>query len=90
MSVATIISRAMQGMGSGLPRLIINVFRVIIVAVPAAYIFVYMLNCSYLYIKAAAIMGGIAPNITAFIWLRSRLNEIRGMSKSKVVTLIEN
>lgn len=90
MSVATIISRAMQGMGSGLPGLIINVFRVIIVAVPAAYIFVYVLNYSYLYIGAAAIMGGIASNITAFIWLRLKLNKIRDMSKSKVVSVIEN
>jgi Na+-driven multidrug efflux pump len=76
MVVAMIVSRAMQGMGYGLPGLIINVFRVILVAIPAGYIFVYVLGYGYLSVGIAAVSGGVVSNIIGLIWLRIKLKKV--------------
>jgi putative MATE family efflux protein len=76
MVVAMIVSRAMQGMGYGLPGLIINVFRVILVSIPAGYIFVYVLGYGYLSVGIAAVSGGVVSNIIGLIWLRIKLKKV--------------
>ncbi|MGB9595390.1 MAG: MATE family efflux transporter [Candidatus Poribacteria bacterium] len=76
MVIAMIVSRAMQGMGYGLPGLIINVFRVILVAVPLAYIFVFILGYGYLSIGVAAVLGGITSSIVGLVWLQTKLKKI--------------
>jgi putative MATE family efflux protein len=76
MVVAMIVSRAMQGMGYGLPGLIINVFRVILVSIPAGYIFVYVLGYGYLSVGIAAVSGGVVSNVIGLIWLRIKLKKV--------------
>lgn len=76
MVIAMIVSRAMQGMGYGLPGLIINVFRVILVAVPLAYTFVFVLGYGYLSIGVAAILGGVTSSIIGLIWLQTKLKKM--------------
>lgn len=76
MVIAMIVSRAMQGMGYGLPGLIINVFRVILVAVPLAYTFVFILGYGYLSIGVAAVLGGITSSIVGIVWLQTKLKKI--------------
>ena len=80
MIISMLVSRAMQGMGFGLPGLILNLIRVIIVAIPAAYIFVYVLGYGYMSICVAAILGGVASNIVAFIWLHIKLRKFNSQS----------
>ncbi|MDQ1329456.1 MAG: family efflux transporter, partial [Candidatus Poribacteria bacterium] len=80
MAISMLISRAMQGIGLGLPGLIVNIVRVIVVAIPAAYIFVYVLHYGYISIGVAAVLGGIASNIVAFIWLQIKLRKINTQS----------
>jgi putative MATE family efflux protein len=80
MIISMLVSRAMQGMGFGLPGLILNLIRVIIVAIPAAYIFVYVLGYGYMSICVAAILGGVASNIVAFIWLHIKLRKFNSRS----------
>jgi len=69
MAVSMIVSRILQGMGLGLPGLMINLIRIFIVAVPLAYIFVFVLGYGFLSVAWAMVCGGIASNITAFLWL---------------------
>jgi len=80
MIISMLVSRAMQGMGFGLPGLVLNLIRVIIVAIPTAYIFVYVLGYGYMSICVAAILGGIASNIVAFIWLHIKLRKFNSRS----------
>jgi len=47
-AVSMLVSRALQGMGFGLPGLIINLVRSLLIAVPLAYFFVFVLGWSYL------------------------------------------
>ncbi len=70
------ISRIMQGLGYGLPGLIINLTRVVFVAVPLAWSFIFILGFGFLSIAVATVIGGIVANIIAIIWLRSILIKI--------------
>jgi putative MATE family efflux protein len=72
MAVSMIVSRILQGMGLGLPGLMINLIRIFIVAVPLAYVFVFVLGFGFLSIAWAMVCGGIASNITAFLWLGTK------------------
>jgi putative MATE family efflux protein len=76
-AVTIIVSRIMQGMGYGMPGLIVNLIRVFFVAVPAAFLFIYVLNLGYLSVAVAMLLGGIAASITAFFWLRYELNALK-------------
>jgi len=71
MSVSMIVSRVLQGLGLGVPGLVINLVRIFVVAVPLAYLFVYILGYGFLSIAWAMVLGGTASNILALLWLRS-------------------
>jgi len=71
MAVNITANRTMQGMGWGFPGITMNFIRIFVVAIPLAYVFVYLLHFSYRSIAVAMICGGIAANLTAFTWLRS-------------------
>jgi putative MATE family efflux protein len=76
MAVSMIVSRILQGMGLGLPGLVINLIRIFIVAVPLAYIFVFILGYGYLSIAWAMVCGGVASNIAALLWLGLKLRSL--------------
>ena len=76
MTVSIMISRALQGMGFGMPGLIINLIRIMIVAVPLAYLFVFVLGYGYLAVVVAMVLGGIASNVAAFAWLKVKFSRI--------------
>lgn len=69
MGLAMMVSRIMQGMGHGVPGLVINVVRVFGAAVPTAYLFVYVLGYGYLSVAWAMVIGGVAASILAIGWL---------------------
>lgn len=75
MGIVMIVSRIMQGLGKGLPGLILQVVRVFIVAVPLAYIFVFPLDLNYLSVAVAMILGGAVATIISLIWLKIELNK---------------
>jgi len=75
MAGAMATARIMQGMGHGLPGLILTLTRVIFVAVPLAYIFVFVMGYGFLSIAIAMVAGGIAANLVALPWLYMRLRK---------------
>ncbi len=76
MAVTMNSGRVMQGMGFGLPGLIINLTRVLFVAVPLAYIFVYVLGLGFIWIAYAMVIGGVVANIIALLWLRTKFRNL--------------
>lgn len=72
-----IISRVMQGMGYGMPGLIVNIVRVLIITIPLAYFWIYKLGYGYLSVAVATIIGGIISSIVAFIWLEIEFKKIK-------------
>ncbi len=69
MAITMNISRIMQGIGKGIPGLIINLIRVVIVAVPLSYVFVFVAGFSYLSISIAMVISAILASIIAVTWL---------------------
>jgi len=75
MAIGLQIGRALQGMGFGLPSLVVTVIRIFIVAIPLAYAFVFIFDMSYIYIAVAMVIGAICSVIVAVIWLQSVLRK---------------
>jgi len=63
--------RILQGLGHGMPSLVITFIRVLLIAMPAAYIAVYIFNAPMEAIWFFMISGGIVANLLAFIWVRA-------------------
>jgi putative MATE family efflux protein len=76
MAISMTISRILQGMGYGLPGLVINLVRIFVVAVPAAYVFVFVLGYGFLSIAWAMVLGGVTASILAFIWLAAKFRKL--------------
>jgi len=77
MSTSMIISRIMQGLGMGTPGFFINFIRIMLVAVPLAYLFVFVMGWGYLAVAWAMVLGGVASNITALLWLKFKFDRLR-------------
>jgi putative MATE family efflux protein len=76
MTISMLTSRVLQGMGYGLPGLVINVIRIFIVAIPAAYIFVFVLGYGFLSIAWAMVLGGVTASLIAIIWLIAKFRSL--------------
>jgi len=76
MAVAMIISRILQGMGFGFPGFFVNFIRIFFVAVPLAYIFVFVLGYGFLSIAWAMVAGGITASLLAFWWMGRKLRNL--------------
>lgn len=76
LAIATLINRSMQGLGLGYPGLIINLIRVIVTAIPLAYIFVFVFNFSYLTVALADVIGGFIAAVVAVIWITLKLKKL--------------
>ncbi|MGB7295438.1 MAG: MATE family efflux transporter [Candidatus Aminicenantales bacterium] len=76
MSISMTTSRVLQGMGYGLPGLVINLVRIFIVAVPAAYISVFVLGYGFLSIAWAMVLGGVIASILAIYWLAAKFRKL--------------
>ncbi len=78
MAVAMIISRILQGMGFGFPGFFINFIRIFFVAIPLAYLFVFLLGYGFLSIAWAMVAGGVIATILAFIWMGLKFRDLPG------------
>lgn len=65
--------RILQGLGFGMPSLVITTLRVIVIAMPTAYLAVYIFDAPLETIWMAMIGAGIVSNIVAFIWIRAHV-----------------
>ena len=73
MAIGFGIARIVQGMDDGVAGFVITVTRVLIVFVPVAYLFTFVLGYSFLGIAWSMVIGGIVSNIVAVIYLRRKL-----------------
>ncbi len=76
MAITMLVGRVMQGLGKGLPGLILNLVRIFVVAIPLAYIFVFVLGFSYLSVAVAMVLGGVSSSIIGIVWLLVKLRKL--------------
>ncbi|MBW2735785.1 MAG: MATE family efflux transporter, partial [Deltaproteobacteria bacterium] len=62
--------RILQGLGYGLPTLIITMVRVLLVGVGGAYVSVLVFNAPLSAVWISIISGGLVANILAALWVR--------------------
>ena len=62
--------RLLQGIGHGVPSLVITGFRVLIVGIPLAYTVVLLLDAPIEAVWASLITGGLCSTILSFWWVR--------------------
>ena len=70
------IGRILQGMGKGIPLLIITSIRILVVSAPLALFFIYGLGKPIEYVWYAMMISTVVATTVAFFWLRYALNEI--------------
>jgi len=76
--VGLLLGRALLGLGDGLAGLVITGIRLVIVAVPLAWIFTHVLSYGAVSIIIAMIIAGLVSVIIALFWMRWRLCKVRG------------
>jgi len=81
MAIAMILSRVLQGMGFGFPGFFINAIRIFLVAVPLAYVFVFVQGYGFLSIAWAMVAGGATASILAFWWMGLKFRSLSGASQ---------
>ncbi len=70
MGIGMTSGRILQGLGYGMPSLIITVLRVLIVGVPGAYIAIYCFDAPIEAAWLSIIVGGLVANVLAIAWVR--------------------
>jgi putative MATE family efflux protein len=69
-AIGMTIGRILQGIGLGMPSLIITTIRIIGLAGPLAYYFIYILDKPLVWIWYAMFISGILATIISIIWLK--------------------
>jgi putative MATE family efflux protein len=76
-AMIAIISRSgFQAVGYPLPALVVILLRLLLIAIPAAYIFVYVFDLGIFGVWFGLIGGSFVSVIVAFIWLRTIIKQI--------------
>ncbi len=72
-ALSIVIARSFQGIGDGVPALITNLVRIFVVAIPLAYLFVFVLDLNYLWVAISRIFGSVSSAVVALIWYKFKI-----------------
>ena len=76
MTLGVISGRIFQGLGEGMPSLLLTAMRVILVSGTLAYVFVYVMKMGLWSIWLALALGATVTSVTALFWLYVRLRQL--------------
>ena len=68
--------RILQGLGLGLPSLVITATRVLLVSVPLAYLFTRVFGMGLSSVWVAILLSGCVSTLISYVWLRSSLRSM--------------
>ena len=71
--IGIISGRVMQGMGKGLPFMVLSFIRVMAVGAPLAAVFTYVLHKPITWVWFAMISGGLVSMVVGVLWLLATL-----------------
>ncbi|MBW2968105.1 MATE family efflux transporter [Candidatus Woesearchaeota archaeon] len=75
-AIMMVMSRAMQGMGFGMPSFVTMMIRTVLLSAPLAYLFVYVLGYGYLSIPASLVLGSAVSAVVAMAWFRLKVRHL--------------
>jgi putative MATE family efflux protein len=70
MAFGIITGRLLQGLGRGLPPLVITAVRVLLIGVPTAYVGVYLYDAPVEIVWTGMLLGGVLATMLAVGWVR--------------------
>ena len=76
MTLGVISGRIFQGLGEGMPSLVLTAMRVILVSGTLAFVFIYVMKMGLWSIWLALALGATLISIAAICWLFVRLREL--------------
>jgi len=76
LAVIVLANRTMQGLGTGLPGLVVNITRVLVVAIPLSYVFIFVLDLNFLSVALADVIGGFVAAVVAVAWIVLKLKKL--------------
>ena len=82
MTLGVISGRIFQGLGEGMPSLLLTAMRVIFVSGTLAYVFIFVLKLGLWSIWLALALGATVTSIIALAWLILRLRDLEKHSAS--------
>ena len=68
MGITMIIGRTLQGMGYGVPGLVINLLRTILISTPLSYLFVFVFGFGYLSVVVSIVIAAVIASVVAVVW----------------------
>ena len=77
-TVGLISGRVFQGLGSGLPGLVLTSLRVVVISVPLAYLFTRVLDFGLTWVWGSFAAAGLISSLVAVVWIRRRLRQVEG------------
>lgn len=90
-AIGMISGRALQGLGTGVPSMIITAIRVALVSGPLAYYFAVVLGKPYQWVWYGSIVAIFVAAITSLFWLTLRVKQVRAeVEATSVLESTEN
>jgi len=89
MAVGMTSGRLLQGLGYGIPAMVIAMFRVLILAIPFSYVSVLFLNRSMDYMWIGIILGALTANILAVLWVYRLVWKMDPTVRARIIEIPE-
>ncbi len=86
MAIGMISGRALQGLGTGVPSLVITAIRVAVVSGPLAYYFAVVLEKPYVWVWYASVIAVFIAAGTSLTWLYVRSRRVQREVKAQSAT----
>ncbi len=86
-AVIMLTGRVLQGLGKGVPVLVLSLLRVVLISAPAAFVFVFWMNKPVTWVWIAIVGGVMATALVALVWLKGALDRNEDVSESSVVAV---
>jgi len=77
-AIAMLSGRALQGLGTGVPSMVITAVRVALVSGPLGYYFAFVLGKPYVWVWYGSVIAVFTATAISLTWLRHRLRRIEG------------
>jgi putative MATE family efflux protein len=76
-AIGMISGRSLQGLGTGIPSMVVTAIRVAVVSGPLAYYFAVILEKPYQWVWYASVIAIFVAAGTSLTWLRYRIRKVR-------------
>jgi len=88
-TVVGILARStFQAMGNPIPALIITVLRLVVIALPASYLYVYAFNLGIYGVWFGLVTGNFIAAIISFFWIKGNFKKLN-MKKNNEINFSE-